>query len=70
MEGEVLLFANQEFLAILMSGFQFMLATYCFLFLFLTVVTDLTQTTLKLVGFGAGLCMEMLGILPRNEIFS
>lgn len=70
MEGEVLVFANQEFLAILMSCFQFMLATHCFLFLFLTVVTDLTQTTLKLVGFGAGLCMEMLGILPRNEIFS
>lgn len=55
MEGEVSVFANQEFLAELMCQFQFMSNMCHFLFQFLTVVNDLTQSTLKSVGFGASL---------------
>lgn len=74
MEGEVSVFANQEFLAELMCQFQFMSNMCHFLFQFLTVVNDLTQSTLKSVGFGASLwwtqCLEMLTILIKHKIFS
>lgn len=72
MEGEVLVFANL-FLAVLMCH-RFMFDACHFLFLFSTILSDLTQSTLKSVGFGAGLswaqCVETLRILIKHEIFS
>lgn len=53
MEGEALVFANL-FLAVLMCH-RFTFDACHFLFLFSTIVSDLTQSTLKSVGFGAGL---------------